>query len=71
MIIRLQRFIKKSTNYLKLGHLDVAKYLVQSGADIEATDNYGQTAENIASENGNLKYLYSSRNLSVFLVYVW
>lgn len=48
-----QRFIKKYKNYLKSGHLDVAKYLVKTGADIEAIDNYGETALDLAIQNGN------------------
>lgn len=47
---------KKFKNYLELGHLDVAKYLVQSGADLGALDNYGQTAKDLASDYGNWNF---------------
>ena len=41
----------------RLGHLDVVKYLVEEGADIDAAfsgDNLGQSSLHIASHNGRI-----------------
>lgn len=45
----------------KQDQLDTIKYLLQNGADINAKDNQGRTAQDIASKSGNWihQYLFS------------
>ena len=44
------------------GHLEVVKYLVEQGASVTATTNYGDTAKAVARDNGHtavVEYLES------------
>lgn len=52
--------MQKSTNKFQRnrnpGHLEVVEYLVEQGANIDATGMDGQTAVHISSMEGNSKY---------------
>lgn len=43
--------------YWSPGHLEIVKYLLEIGANIEAKDINGKTARNLASSKGNCKGL--------------
>lgn len=41
-----------------LGSLEVTRYLIEMGANIESTDMHGHSALHISSRQGNWKYWY-------------
>lgn len=54
---------KMKTNRIEnLGHLEVTKYLIEIGADINATDNSGMVALHYSSMEGKWKSWYSEQN---------
>lgn len=48
---------KNSSNW-KLGHLEVTKYLIGEGVEVEAANNNGSTALHSSSYSGNWRYWY-------------
>lgn len=57
--------IHKPTNKIELkqisGMLNVVEYLIMKGANITTEDNNGQTAQELASKNGNWKQTLHNR----------
>lgn len=47
--------------------LEVVKYLVERGADINAEDEDGETAQDAASNHGSWKYQYSKCSLNTII----
>jgi ankyrin repeat protein len=39
----------------KKGHIDIVKVLIASGADLNAKDNYGNTALKLAANAGHIE----------------
>jgi ankyrin repeat protein len=55
---------------LNEGHYDVVKYLLSSGADINLSDDSGQSPLFVASENGHndvVQYLLSKTSYSAYI----